>query len=107
MDILASIGHLLRGYGLLSPVDYEELDVTGTVVVLTSSKTAKAFCAEIRFGDGPINFTVHAADPSSVFGIPAYDGNYEVFNYPAMNNFRAVKSGAANGKLRVTYYAKA
>ncbi len=106
MDLAASILLLINGGSVLQVSDYEELDVRYSVVSLDATKARAAFCAEVRYETGPIRYTLHGADPTTSFGLPAFDGSREIFGKGELEAFRAIKSGSTDGKVRVVYYKK-
>lgn len=105
MDLITSLANIKGGGGFLFPFDYEEIDVDGTVKTLTASKVRQSFAAEIYFELGPVRYTIHGANPTTTFGLPGFDGYREVFNLPALQNFRITQDTAA-GKIRVVYYQR-
>ena len=88
----------------LQPFSYAEVAV-GTAVV-SLAVPGEAVFATIRFGGGAVNYRVDGGDPSATLGLPALDGDQLPLWYQSLSQFRAVRSGGADGTLRVTFHRK-
>ena len=88
----------------LQPFSYVEVDVSTTAVGLAVPEGA--VFATIRFGGGAMNYRVEGGDPSSTLGLPALDGDQLPIWFQTLSQFRAIRSGGADGLLRVTFHRK-
>ena len=88
----------------LHPFSYAEITVSTDVVSL--SVPAGAVFATIQFGNGNVNYRVDGGDPSDTLGLPALDGDQMPLWFQSLSQFRAIRSGGADGLLRVTFHRK-
>lgn len=84
-------------------VDYEEITVGAVAVGLTASKVNNSDLVEVRFENGPVRYLKHGSDPTAAVGMPAYDLDTETLHAAEALRFKAIRTGATNGVLRVTY----
>lgn len=88
----------------LQPFSYVEVAV-GTTVVSLSVPVGAVF-ATIQFGAGAVNYRVDGGDPSSTLGLPALEGDHLPIWFQSLSQFRVIRSGGADGLLRVTFHRK-
>lgn len=86
------------------PYDYEELTIDSNVTVLTAAKVRVSDAVWVRFDDGPMRFRIDGGDPSATVGWPLNDGDQIQLSSHEMRLFKAIRTGATNGKARAIYY---
>ena len=106
LDIGTFQGIKMRAY------DYEEITISTVALGLTATKLnpggadpEKARAAVIVIRTNPVNFRVDSGNPTSTTGIAAAVGDQvNVIGFSNLSQFRAIRSGAADGTLCVTYF---
>jgi hypothetical protein len=106
LDIGTFQGITMRAY------DYEEITVSTSAVGLTATKVnpggsdpEKARAAVIVVKSQPINFRVDGGDPTAGSGIGAVAGDQiSVVGLSNLSQFKAIRSGASDATLCVTYF---
>lgn len=88
----------------VEPCDYEEIAVPDSAVPLTHAKMVRSDVVLIRFEAGPVRYRVDGGLPTTTVGWPGFDGIIIQLNGLEKSHFRAVRTGATDGKMRVLYY---
>lgn len=91
----------------LLPKEYEETPITSVVTRLPAARLAKVAAVKVVFGVvgvGPIRYLINGGTPTQGVGIPAFDGDREIFNATEANNLRMITTDADTGVARATYY---
>ncbi len=106
-------GYVLESYNRI-PGDYEVVDVGADVVALSVTKVKpqsgyfankSAFAALLSLETADIRFRLDGGQPSGTDGHYLTSGDtLLVTGTQALKQFRAIRVGATNGTLRVTYY---
>lgn len=81
---------------------YEDLAIDGTVRAPTPPQYA--LMAKIFFRGSNVRATFHGVNPSSVLGVPFYDGYEEWFSLDELNVMKMIREGATNGEAHIVYY---
>lgn len=97
---------------VVTPADYEELTISTAALGLTAAKINpggtfpdKRKGVIIVVTAQPINFRIDGTDPTSTVGIPAAAGDIiKLFGEQTLKQFKAIRSGASDATLRVTYF---
>lgn len=97
---------------VVTPGDYEEVVVSTTAIGLTALKINpggtfpdKRKAVIIVVSAQPISFRIDGTDPTSSVGIPAATGDIiKLFGEQTLKQFKAIRSGASDATLRVTYF---
>jgi hypothetical protein len=92
------------------PISYVAITVSTSAVGLTAANLDPAAgprpdAVVISVEAQPIRYRVDGTDPTSTEGHPAVDGDVIVLrSHQALKQLRAIRSGATDATLRVTYY---
>lgn len=97
---------------VLIPGAYEEVTVSTAAIGLTAltlnpggTYPDKIKGALIVVSAQPINFRIDGTDPTSAIGIPLVAGDIlKIFGAQTLKQFKAIRSGASDAVLRVTYF---
>lgn len=87
-------------------VGYESLTVTNTAVGLASIPANQDVKAVImaELSCGPMKFRCDGTDPTAGEGQDLIEADQLVLMGPAVATFKAIRTGANNGVLKVAYY---
>lgn len=98
---------MINGKGRLSVTDYEVVIATAAprvVVQLDLAKIRISHSCHIILEGGAVRYLLHGAAPEETVGIPMIAAEtLDLIGSSAMNNFKAIASGGADGKLHVLY----
>ena len=90
------------------PVAYEELTVGAIPVGFTNLPSAGQLVrSEARVASGPINWRKDGTAPTTVVGVPAFDGDVFQLDRYEVVRFQAVRQGITNGVIRAHHFVRA
>jgi len=89
----------------LTPFDYESVTVEDSAIGLTSATYLDATRAEMTLETAQIRYRVDGTNPTSSEGHPVYVSDVIILDSAAqIAGFKAIRTGATSGVLKVTYF---
>jgi hypothetical protein len=92
----------------LYPYGYEEVVVSTVAIGLfqTVTEDVGGIAVQIQVGDNIIRYTVDGTTPTSSLGFVGLVGDNFLLNEYEAKQFKAIRQGAADGRVRSIYYKK-